>query len=77
MSSKFVARLKDCSDGQSTILMRTDFDTGHGLTVSTGSSKASLWADIYALMFFAMGVKPPFSSNPEKDVLSNQTITVP
>lgn len=73
MSSKFVARLKDCSDGQSTILMRTDFDTGHGLTVSTGSSKASLWADIYALMFFAMGVKPPLSSNPEKDVLSNQT----
>ncbi len=55
MSAKFVARLQAEGGGKRPVLMRTNFEAGHGF-VSTRKDRTYLWADIYTFLMWQLDV---------------------
>jgi prolyl oligopeptidase len=53
---KFVARLQQATAGKSPVLLRMDFDAGHGMG-STRQQRDALLADIYSFSLWCGGAK--------------------
>jgi prolyl oligopeptidase len=54
--AKFAARLQAASASRKPVLLRVDFDAGHGMG-STRSQSDALAADMYAFVLWQTGVK--------------------
>jgi prolyl oligopeptidase len=54
MSGKMAARLQAVNGGDPAVLLRIDFDSGHGIG-STREQVLSQYADIYAFLFDELG----------------------
>ena len=57
MSGKMAARLQAVNGGEPPVLLRIDFDSGHGIG-STREQVLSQYADIYAFLWAQLGEKP-------------------
>ncbi len=57
-AAKFVARLQEATKGKSEVLLRMDFDAGHGMG-STRSQRDALVADIYSFTLWCAGATGP------------------
>lgn len=55
-AAKFVARLQQATAGRSPVLLRMDFDAGHGMG-STRQQRDALFADIYSFALWCCGSK--------------------
>ncbi len=55
-AGKFVARLQSVTAGKSPVLLRIDFDAGHGIG-STREQRDTLMADIYTFALWCAGAK--------------------
>jgi prolyl oligopeptidase len=53
-AAKFVARLQEATKGKSAVLLRMDFDAGHGMG-STRNQRDALVADIYSFTLWCAG----------------------
>ncbi|MBN2398750.1 MAG: prolyl oligopeptidase family serine peptidase [Candidatus Aminicenantes bacterium] len=58
-SFKYIAELQDKYKGNNPILLQVDTKVGHG-TGSTTSKSINSYSDMYAFMFFNMGIVPEF-----------------
>jgi prolyl oligopeptidase len=54
--AKFAARLQASTSSKNPVLLRVDFDAGHGLG-STRTQRDALAADIYSFVLWRTGVK--------------------
>ena len=54
MSGKMAARLQAVNQGGAPVLMRVDFDAGHGIG-STREQVLAQYADIYSFLFWQLG----------------------
>ena len=57
-AAKFVARLQEAAKSKSSILLRMDFQAGHGMG-STRKQRDDLLADIYAFTLWCTGSRRP------------------
>ena len=54
MSGKMAARLQAVNEGDPPVLLRIDFDSGHGIG-STRDQVLAQYADIYSFLFWQLG----------------------
>jgi prolyl oligopeptidase len=60
-AAKFVARLQEATNGKSAVLLRMDFEAGHGMG-STRTQRDALIADIYCFTLWCSGARGPMDA---------------
>ena len=55
-AAKFVARMQEATKGKSAVLLRMDFEAGHGMG-STRNQRDALAADIYSFTLWCAGAR--------------------
>jgi prolyl oligopeptidase len=59
-AAKFVARLQEATNSKSAVLLRMDFEAGHGMG-STRTQRDALIADIYCFTLWCSGARGPLT----------------
>ncbi len=55
-SAKMAARLQASSSSGKPVLLRIDYDAGHGITATTKTQRDAEWADMYSFLLWQAGI---------------------